>query len=246
MPDGKNPLANDTQVLIFHDVNPKDDGSYRCFLWNRVGNISTTYTVLAKEVFITKPIITHMKNITAYEGDNVKATCKAFSDSLPHFQWAVVEGENATVRVLDPNLSEDEFIWKGGNKRYHGVHILFNNVTKKDERYYYCVVGDNRGYDKTRFYLHVLPRPMTPVSMSANQTFSSTISMLQQQPVEKDESVQSSRISLYIVVSVAAIVRVIGSIIAYLLIFKCKKHKKRVFSVAGYRPRNYPRKGETC
>ena len=67
--------------------------------------------------------------------------------------------------------------------------------------------------------------------------------MLQQQPVEKDESVQSSRISLYIVVSVAAIVRVIGSIIAYLLIFKCKKHKKRVFSVAGYRPRNYPRKG---
>ncbi|XP_046850988.1 fibroblast growth factor receptor 4-like isoform X2 [Xenia sp. Carnegie-2017] len=242
MPDGKTPLANDTQVLIFHDVNPKHDGSYRCFVWNRVGNISTTYTVLAKEVFITKPIITQMKNITAYEGDNVKATCKAFCDSLPHFQWAVVEGENATVRVLDPNLSKDEFIWKGKNKRYHGVHILFINVTKKDERYYYCVVGNNWGYDKTRFYLHVIPRPMTPVSMSANQTFSSTISMLQQQPVEKDESVQSSRISLYIVVSVAAIVLVIGSIFAYLLIFKCKKHKKRVFSVAGYHPRNYPRK----
>ena len=48
MPDGKTPLANDTQVLKFQDVNPKDNGSYRCFVWNRVGNISTTYTVLAK------------------------------------------------------------------------------------------------------------------------------------------------------------------------------------------------------
>ena len=112
-----------------------------------------------------------MKNITAYEGDNVKATCKAFSDSLPHFQWAVVEGENATVRVLDPNLSKEELIWKGEDERYHGVHILFNNVTKKDERYYYCVVGDNRGYDKTRFYLHVIPRPIMPVSMSGECVF---------------------------------------------------------------------------
>ena len=113
-------------------------------------------------MMITKPVLQSIKNITAYEGDNVTITCKAVSDGLPHFQWVVLE--NGTFHVLDPGMSQKDYIWKSENPRWHGVNLRLNNVTKEDERDYYCVVGDDRGYDHQKFQLRVLPRPVTPGS----------------------------------------------------------------------------------
>ena len=101
-----------------------------------------------------------MQNITAFEGDNVTITCKAISDSYPHFQWLILR-PNGSLEVLDPGLDEDDYIWKSDNKRWHGVNLRLVNVTQKDEREYACMVGDDRGYDYQKFQLKVLPRLIT-------------------------------------------------------------------------------------
>ena len=121
-----------------------------------------TYIVflILTEIIITKPITQSMDNITAYEGDNVTITCKAISDSLPHFQWLIFR-PNGSLEVLDPGLDEEDYIWKSDNERWHGVHLLLVNVTQKDEREYVCMVGDDRGYDYQKFQLKVVPRPIT-------------------------------------------------------------------------------------
>ena len=111
------------------------------------------------EMMVVKPILQSLKNITAYEGDNVTITCKAVSDGLPHFQWMIKQ--NNTFKVLDPGLSADEYVWKSDSDRWHGVNLRLVNVTQKDERVYYCIVGDDRGYDHQWFQLSVIPRPVT-------------------------------------------------------------------------------------
>ena len=39
------PLTEHTMVLKFKDVKMKDQGFYKCFVWNRAGNISNTNEV---------------------------------------------------------------------------------------------------------------------------------------------------------------------------------------------------------
>jgi hypothetical protein len=109
---------------------------------------------------VTKPVIQYIDNVTAYEGDNVTVTCKAVSYARPHFQFAVLE--NGTFKVLDPGLSQEDYVWKSDNVRWHGVKLRVVNVTRKDERNYYCMVGDDRGFDYVKFYIKVNPRPVTP------------------------------------------------------------------------------------
>ena len=106
------------------------------------------------------PITQSVLNITAFEGDNVTITCKAISDSYPHFQWLILR-PNGSLEVLDPGLDEDDYIWKSDNERWHGVNLRLVNVTQEDEREYVCMVGDDRGYDYQKFQLKVLPRLIT-------------------------------------------------------------------------------------
>ena len=112
------------------------------------------------EIIMVKPITQSTQNVTKFEGEDVEFTCKAISDSLPHFQW-ITMGVNDTVNVIDPGLSEDEYIWKSNNPRWHGVKLRLVNVTQEDENDYYCMVGDDRGYAYQKFQLKVLPRPVT-------------------------------------------------------------------------------------
>ena len=121
-----------------------------------------TYIVffILTEILIINPITQSMANITAYEGDNVTITCKVISDSLPHFQWLILR-PNGSFGVLDPGLDEEDYIWKSVNERWHGVRLLLVNITQKDEREYFCIVGDDRGYDLQKFQLKVVPRPIT-------------------------------------------------------------------------------------
>jgi hypothetical protein len=117
---------------------------------------------------MTKPTLQYIENITAYEGDNVTVTCKAISDSLPHFQFSVLE--NGTFKVLDPGLSPEDYVWKSDNIYWHGVKLRLVNVTRKDERIYNCMVGDDRGFEHQTFQLKVLPRPATPEGTYASNT----------------------------------------------------------------------------
>ena len=121
-----------------------------------------TYTVLfiLPETMIRKPMTQSMANITAYEGDNVTVTCKAISDSLPHFQWLIFR-PNGSLEVLDPGLDEEDYIWKSESYRWHGVKLRLVNVTQEDGREYVCMVGDDGGYDFQKFQLKVVPRPNT-------------------------------------------------------------------------------------
>ena len=102
-----------------------------------------------------EPILHFVKNITAYKGDNVTITCKAVSKSLPHFQWVVKQ--NNTFKVLNPGLSRNEYISQSDDGLSHAVNLRLVNVTQKDERGYYCIVGDHHRYYQ-KFQLNVIPR----------------------------------------------------------------------------------------
>ena len=83
-------------------------------------------------------------------------TCKDVNNSLPHFQWATRDSENA-VEFLCPALNVENGTSKSGNKH----NLLLVNVSREDEKDYYCIVGDDRKYEYQNFQLRVLPRLVT-------------------------------------------------------------------------------------
>ena len=108
-----------------------------------------------------------MDNVTAYEGDNVTLTCKAISDALPHFQWIIHNPKkNNSIEVLDPGLEQGEYTCENDKPPWHCVKLLLVNVSRKDERQYYCMVGDGRGFNQETVWLKVLPRPIAPEGIS--------------------------------------------------------------------------------
>ena len=130
---------------------------------NKANHLQSFNLFLFAEIIDGVPITPGGKNITKYEGENVTFTCKAVSDSMPHFEWIVVK-ENDTVEVLDPGLSDDEYLWDSGDERWHGVKLRLVNVTQEDSREYLCMVGDDHGYSIQKFFLKVLERPATTTS----------------------------------------------------------------------------------
>ncbi|CAB3977038.1 fibroblast growth factor receptor 4-like, partial [Paramuricea clavata] len=232
MPDDQTPLTPSNFVIAFSSLRPKDTGKYKCQVSNRAGNITMTYTLQVKEMITTKPVLLSMDNITAYEGDNVTATCKAVSDGLPHFQFALLE--NGTFNVLDPGLSPEDYVWKSNKVRWHGVNLRLVNVTRKDERNYYCMVGDDRGFDYVKFYIKVLPRPVTPEAKS--------IASKSNPPQETGETDQNSTLAIIIVVCVAAVTVLLGSGLAWYCIFRRDKTKKNAGDIEAYGAPPYPGK----
>ena len=96
-----------------------------------------------------------IQNITAQEGENVTITCKAVSDGLPHFQWLALM-PNGSFEALNSKLSQ--FVPNG---RLHAQALRLVNVSREDDKVYYCMVGDDRGYDYKAFHLSVSPRSAT-------------------------------------------------------------------------------------
>ena len=99
-----------------------------------------------------------MQNITAYEGENVTITCKAANNLVPHFQWAV-QRPNGSIEILDSKSRQ--FAPKSGNDGLYTENLRLINIKREDEKVYYCMVGDDGGYDFQTVHLRVLPRPVT-------------------------------------------------------------------------------------
>ena len=121
---------------------------------------------------ITTPIPLPLENITVYEGDNATNTCKAMCDYPPWFEWYIYvgKGKNKQRKPFIPDLDVEDtsgngYTWMGDTPRYMGINFRIDNVTKEDERYYYCEIAlDANGESYTEsifFYLHVLPKPVT-------------------------------------------------------------------------------------
>ncbi|XP_046860882.1 tenascin-R-like [Xenia sp. Carnegie-2017] len=167
------PLSEHTMVLKFKDLKMKDQGYYKCFVWNRAGNISNTNQVELETMMITTPIPLPLENITVYDGDNATNTCKAMCDWPPWFEWYIYVGKggNKQRKSFIPDLDNDEYLWIGDTGRYLGINFRIDNVTKEDERYYYCEIAldaNGESYKESIFfYLHVLPKPVTTLPTTA-------------------------------------------------------------------------------
>ena len=111
-----------------------------------------------------------MDNVTVYVGDDASLICKAFSDSMPHFQWlrwslSPSNGSaNSTIErphyeVIKQNGQElnHHLIFPQSNNRFqlHGENLTLVNVAKKDEGKYTCLVGNADGYAVEQAYIFV-------------------------------------------------------------------------------------------
>ena len=119
---------------------------------------------LCVERLMADPVVQQINNVTAYVGDNVTVTCKAYSYAIPHFQWLIYSKVNNNMTVLRPKLKEYEYLIPTGKDKLHGVKLFLPNVSFEDEKEYTCLVGNYIGYGHRSFFLHVLPRIHTSAS----------------------------------------------------------------------------------
>ncbi|XP_028403298.1 fibroblast growth factor receptor 4-like isoform X3 [Dendronephthya gigantea] len=170
MPDGLTRIKPSDFVLNFESLRPKHDGKYTCIVSNKLGNVSASFDLIVKEIILTKPVLQKMENITAYEGDNVTFICRGYSDALPHFQWIVKNPKkNNSIEVLPSGLERDDYICDNKRPPWHCAKLLLLNVSREDERQYYCMAGDARGWSKETVWLKVLPRRFTPEEIEAGK-----------------------------------------------------------------------------
>ena len=114
-----------------------------------------------------------MENVTVYRGENASLTCKASSDSMPHFQWLrwFPLRSNGSVNILADDSIETphyEIVNKEDTEQhvilppsdgkmfdFHGAKLTLLNVTKRDEGKYTCIVGNAVGYAVEHTYIIV-------------------------------------------------------------------------------------------
>lgn len=166
-------LSQWANILNLKDLVPSDTGSYTCNVSNSYGWINHTYKVDVHERARAEPVVLPMENVTVYRGENASLTCKALSDSMPHFQWLrwfhthsnsstngsiesphyeIVNKDDADQHVIVPPTSSKKF-------DFHGVKLTLVNVTKKDVGKYTCIVGNAVGYAVEHAYISVRDWP---------------------------------------------------------------------------------------
>ncbi|XP_066015526.1 fibroblast growth factor receptor-like 1 isoform X2 [Pocillopora verrucosa] len=162
-----------TTLLSLKDLVPSDTGSYMCNVSNSYGWINHTYKVDVHERARAEPVVLPMENVTVYRGENASLTCKALSDSMPHFQWlrwfpvrsngsanSSVSGsiESPHYEIVNKGDTDQHVIVppSGGKKfDFHGVKLTLLDVTKRDEGKYTCIVGNAAGHAVEHAYIIV-------------------------------------------------------------------------------------------
>ena len=117
-----------------------------------------------------------MENATAVEGENATLLCKAFSHSMPLFQWlrwlaSPSNTSSHSSKIENPVYEVIKQNKQNGNKHlllpnghtskldFHEDKLIVVNVTKKDEGKYSCIVGNALGYAVQQAYITIREVP---------------------------------------------------------------------------------------
>ena len=112
-----------------------------------------------------------MKNATAFVGGSATLLCRVYSDAMPHFQWLrwfpmhsnssgnSTEGSKFqyAYEVIKQN-QQASINWLRTSNSKHDFHedaLTLDNVTKKSEGKYTCIVGNALGYSVRNSYIIV-------------------------------------------------------------------------------------------
>ena len=110
-----------------------------------------------------------MINVTAFVGESATLLCRAYSDAMPHFQWLrwfpmhfnssgnSTEGSKFQYEVIKQNQQASINRLRTSNSRhaFHEDTLTLDNVTKKSEGKYTCIVGNALGYSVRNAYIIV-------------------------------------------------------------------------------------------
>ena len=110
-----------------------------------------------------------MINATAFVGESATLLCRVYSDAMPHFQWLrwfpmhsnssgnSTEGSKFQCEVIKQNQQASINWLRTSNSRhaFHEVTLTLDNVTKKSEGKYTCIVGNALGYSVRNAYIIV-------------------------------------------------------------------------------------------
>ena len=116
-----------------------------------------------------KPLVLPMSNATVFVGENAILICRAYSASMPHFQWLRwfplhfnssgndTDSKKLSYEVITQNQQDSVNYQSSSNNKheFHGVTLSLVDVTKKDEGKYTCIVGNVLGYSVKNAYIIV-------------------------------------------------------------------------------------------
>ena len=115
-----------------------------------------------------KPVVLQMINATAFVGGSATLLCRVYSDAMPHFQWLrwfpmhsnssgnSTEGSKFQYEVIKQNQQASINCLR--RHAFHEVTLTLDNVTKKSEGKYTCIVGNALGYSVRNAYIIVLEK----------------------------------------------------------------------------------------
>ena len=114
-----------------------------------------------------KPVVLPMINATAFVGESATLLCRAYSDAMPHFHWLrwfplhfnssgnSTEGSKFQYEVIKQNRQSSINRLPISNSRHAllAVTLTLDNVTKKSEGKYTCIVRNALGYAVENAYI---------------------------------------------------------------------------------------------
>ncbi|XP_044765231.1 fibroblast growth factor receptor homolog 1-like isoform X2 [Coccinella septempunctata] len=153
--------------LTLEDLVTQDAGKYTCKACNKLGCINFTYDLDVVERLPLKPYIEidYPKNITGVVNTTVNFTCPIIADLEPYIQWIAIR-DNSTVNQTHMNVDGEDIygvvVQKTGDTPRADVLIL-PNITFEDEGWYACVAANSLGSTSSLGYLHVIEPPVLPM-----------------------------------------------------------------------------------